>query len=164
MNEEQDCKYQPGDHVMIAKDLGRYMSHFKADCAAIVLEAESPHHYALHIKGSGFHAWYGEHQLTLIETGCGEMLAAWEAAEEAESVLKSDLDWIFAHGDEVLRGASGDTVGALAQCFTDKDLWGPQGEGFTYYQNARSILTMAKPFLLAGDKAGYLDHVKGITV
>ncbi|MDE2105409.1 MAG: hypothetical protein KGL39_49740, partial [Patescibacteria group bacterium] len=69
-------KFHKGDHVRIAKDLGQSMSHFQADCEAIVIGSYNDQYgggntrdYTLHLKGGGQVSWYYENQLTMIESG-----------------------------------------------------------------------------------------------
>jgi len=162
-------KYNKGDHVQVAKDLGPMMSHFESDCEAIVMYTYSEEYgggdidsYCIHIKGCGQVSWYHEPQLELIEANRLDLLEQWEAEAKNEADMKSNLDWIFAHGEEVLKGAHGATIRALANCFGLTDLWGKNGEGVTYYHNAMITLKMVKPFLDAGDKAKWLDHCKTI--
>jgi len=112
--------------------------------------------YALFIKGHGHCAWYHAHQLTLIESGRADILQAWESEILAETELKGNLDWIFANGPDVLKSAHGASVQALANSLYFQDLWGSHGEGFTYYSNALTILSLASPFLLAKDLEGWL--------
>lgn len=162
---ERTQQFQKGDLVRIAKDLGPRMSHFTADCEAIVVGSYNDQYgygdidsYTLHLKGKGTSSWYYSSQLTLIEKGRKDKLAEWKAEEKAERKQKSDLDWIFTHGDEVLKAPHGASVGALAKCFGLTNLWGPSGEGFVYYENAMMTISMAEPFLRKNDKAGWLAH------
>ncbi len=162
-------KFNKGDHVRVAKDLGKSMRHFDNDCEAIVMYTCAERYggnnhksYCIHIKGKGETSWYSEHQLELIDANRLDLREQWEREEKEEADMKSDLDWIFAHGKEVLDSAHGATVSALAKCFGLTDLWGSRGEGITYYSNARATLAMAKPFLEAGDKEGWLCHCKTI--
>ena len=74
----------------------------------------------------------------------------------AERKQKSDLDWIFANGPAVAEKPHGASIQALAECFGLTNLWGRNGEGITYYSNARGTLELATPYLKAGDKAGWL--------
>jgi hypothetical protein len=85
-----------------------------------------------------------------------DLLKVWKDEEEKERKMHSDLNWIFANGKEVLHSASGATIEALASCLGVKNLWGSHGEGFVYYKNAMNILSLAKPFLESGDKAGWV--------
>lgn len=158
-------KYQRGDWVSVAKDLGLLMSHFQADCEAIVIGSYADQYggsntdsYTIHIKGGGKCSWYKEDQLTLIESGRLDKLQLWEDEVEAERKQKSDLDWIFSHGQEVLENPHGASIQALANCFGLTNLWGSQGEGYVYYENARRTLMMASPYLQLGDKNGWLAH------
>lgn len=157
-------RFHHGDHVRIADDLGRGMSHFPgAGEEAIVIGSygdqyggNDHHAYTLHVRGHGENSWYQANQLTLIARERISLLEQWEAEAEAESAQKGDLDWIFAHGDEVLAGAHGATVATLAGCLGITNLWGSRGEGLTYYMNAHAVLSRAEPFLLSGNKGGWL--------
>lgn len=78
-------KFHKGDHVMVAKDLGPNMSHFKSDCEAIVIGSykdqyggNNTNSYTIHIKGRGQTSWYEEHQLTLIRIRAIDLLDEWE--------------------------------------------------------------------------------------
>lgn len=162
-------KFPKGALVRIAKDLGSSMSHFTADADAIVLGSYAEQYggsdtksYTLHLKGRGSSSWYYEHQLTLISLDQEALLEQWKSEEELRAKQQSDLDWIFRHATEVLNSASGATVGSLAQCMGITNLWGSRGEGITYYHNALAVLSYAKPFLLAGDKAGWLSFCEEI--
>ena len=156
-------KFHKGDLVHVAKNLGSHMSHFKSDVDAIVIGSYSDQFggddtssYTLHLKGSGESSWYEEHQLALIEKNRIDLLEQWEAERKAECKLKSDLDWIFRHGNEVLKSAHGASVQALASCFGLDNLWGSRGEGVVWHQNAMQTMAIAEPFLEDGDKDGWL--------
>ena len=164
-------KFYKGDWVQIAKDLGRSMSHFTANCEAIVIGSYRDNYggddtksYTLHLKGRGECSWYEEHQLTLIEVGRFDKLKEWEDTEEAERKEKGDIDWIFSHGKEVMEESHGASIATLAGCFGLTNLWGSHGEGFVYYKNAIFTLELARPFLEKGDKAGYLSQCEKIRV
>lgn len=157
-------KFKKGDHVRIDKDLGKSISHFRADCEAIVIGSYADQYggtdtksYTLHIKNSGQTSWYDECQLTLIEPGRVDLLDEWEAAQQSEKKLKSDLDWIFEHGPEVLESPHGASIQALADCFGLTDLWGSRGEGFDLWRNSRQTLLLAKPYLVNNDKKGWVN-------
>lgn len=163
VNDANRQKFHKGDWVRIAKDLGPMMKHFTADCEAIVIGSYNDQYgggdtksYTLHIRGHGQTAWYYEDQLTLIEAGRLDKLKEWRAERAAEINEKSDLDWIFAHGAEVLKSPHGASIEGLAECFGLTNLWGSQGEGIIYYENSLRTLALAEPYLKAGDKAGWL--------
>lgn len=156
-------QFHKGDWVRVAKDLGPGMSHFTADCEAIVIGSYADQYgggdrnsYTLHLKGRGQCSWYYGEQLTLIESGRLDKLQTWEEEAEAERKQKSDLDWIFANGEAVAKKPHGASIEALAACFGLTNLWGRNGEGITYYMNAKGTLELAAPYLNAGDKAGWL--------
>ena len=162
-------KYKKGDLVHVAKDLGSAMFHFTNDVDAVVIGSYKDQYggsnsksYTLHIKGQGETSWYEEHQLTLIEHNRFDILKTWEEQEKAEEKQKSNLDWIFKNGKDVLKSTHNSTVSTLAKCLGCSNLWGSSGEGFVYYQNAMTVMTMAKPFLEKNDKVGWLDFSKKI--
>ena len=160
-------KFHKGDWVRVAKDLGPYMSHFTADCDAIVIGSYKDQYgrgdtesYTLHLERHGETSWYEGHQLTLIETGRLDKLKDWEDMKEAECREKGDLDWIFQNGTEVSAHPHGASIAALAKCLGCTNLWGSHGEGFVYYQNAMTVLALASPFLSTNDKSGWLKFCK----
>ena len=162
-------KYEKGDFVHVVKDLGPMMSHFEKDCDAIVMYSYAEKYggdqrqekkYCIHIKGHGEVAWYYESQLKLIEKNRIDLLKKWESEKKAEEKQKSNLDWIFDNGKDVLNSAHGATVSALAKCLGCSNLWGSHGEGFVYYQNAMAVLKIAKPFLKKSDKSGWITFSK----
>ena len=143
------------------------MSHFKSDCDAIVIGSYKDKYgggekmsqlYTIYIKGHGEVAWYYENQLELIKAGQFNLIKQWERKRNQEIKQKSDLDWIFKNGTDVLEYTAGASVSALAKCLGIKDLWGGScGEGFVYYENSRNVLLLAEPFLKSGNKQGWLD-------
>lgn len=158
-------KFHKGDHVKVADDLGPSMSHFQSGCEAIVIGSyrdqfggseRNERQYTIHIKGGGETSWYDEGQLTLIEAKREDLLKQWEDEAKALHKQRSDLDWIFENGPDVLKSAYGSSVEALGRCVGIQNLWGSRGEGITYYTNALAIMGAAAPFLEAKDKAGWL--------
>jgi len=167
MKEKQ--KFQKGDYVRVAKDLGPCMTHFESDCDAIVIGSYSDQYsgddiksYTIYIEGHDETSWYYEGQLTLKEKNRLDILSKWKKEAKEIYKLESDLDWIFSHGDDILKSVSGSSVEALASCLGLTDLWGSKGEGFTYYSNAYAVLGIAKPFLEKNDKNGWLGKCNEI--
>lgn len=69
-------KFQRGDLVQIAEDLGTSMPHFTSNKRAVVVGTYDEQFgggdidiYTLHVEGEGQVSWYHEHQLTLIKKG-----------------------------------------------------------------------------------------------
>ena len=158
-------KFQQGDYVRVAKDLGSSMSHFTSDTDAIVeysykdkYGGSDDESYSLFLKDRGSCAWYYGSQLSLIEKDRKDLLKEWEDTKNAEIELKSDIDWIFSHGKEVIESPHGSSIQRLADCFGLTNLWGSRGEGVTYYSNAIATMKMAFPYLESGDKVGWIDH------
>lgn len=162
-------KFTKGDLVRVAEDLGEDMSHFENDCNAIVIGSYAEQYggndytsYTIYIENHGKTSWYDENQLVLIEKNRLDLLQKWEQTKKEEKELKSNLDWIFDNGKEVLKNSSPYPIEALAKCIGNYTLWGSQGEGFIYARNLIAVLTFAKPFLLTKDKKGYLEACKKI--
>jgi hypothetical protein len=159
-------KFHMGDLVMVDKAASLWLEH---DQEAIVIGSYADQYggasrntYTLYIKGSGECSWYDEPYLTLIDHDKTDTLRKWKAEAEIVRKQTSDLDWIFANGSLVADSPIGHSVQALADCFGLTNLWGSHGEGMTYWQNAQVTITMASPYLLSGDKAGWLAHCQEI--
>lgn len=80
-------KFEKGDYVKVARNLGSSMSHFQAGCNAIVEysfsdsvsdEDRDMEQYSLLFEDSGSSAWYYEHQLSLIEKGRLDLFYKWK--------------------------------------------------------------------------------------
>lgn len=162
-------KFDKYDHVQITKDLGPYMSHFTSDCEAIVIGSYADKFggintdsYTVYLKDQGEVSWYEEHQLTLIKANQIELYKTWKFNVDEEDRIKSDLDWIFENGSEVLAGPHGSSIQALANCFGLTNLWGSQGEGYVWHLNAAKTMNLATPFLETNDKEGWLKLCKKI--
>jgi len=162
-------KFNKYDLVRVAKDLGKSMQHFTADCDAIIIGSYHDQFgdgytadYTIHIKGKSEHSWYHESQLTLVEPNRKDLLEQWVRDEKERAEKESDLNWIFENGKNILGSASGSSISALAKCFGLTNLWGNRGEGFVYYENAMMTLALAKPFLESGDKDGWLKYCETI--
>lgn len=158
-------KFRRGDHVRIQDRFPAWMAHLPGEGAeAIVVGSyadqfggSDTRSYMLHFKGHGEVAWYYEEQLTLIERGRLDLLSDWQSGLDEEIEEKSDLDWIFEHGPEVADKPVGASIQALADSKGLGDLWGSRGEGVVWMQNALSVMAIAKPYLMARDKAGWMD-------
>jgi len=164
-------KFQYGDLVKVAKDLGPSMSHFTADCDAIVIGSyadqfggDNTKDYTLHLKDRGTSSWYKGHQLTLIKHNQEDLLKRWENEANAESEMKANLDWIFANGEELFCNPHGASIHALAACFGVTNLSGSHGEGFVYFENMLYTLDLVSPFLITEDKEGWLKKAEEIKI
>jgi len=156
-------KFNKGDKVKVADDLGPHMSHFQGGMEAIVIGSYKDkyggsdiHSYTIHIQGRGEISWYHEHQMELIEKSCYEELNEWEDYLKNKGDIESNIDWIFKNGLDVASNPSGYSLQSLFNCLRKGSLWGSRGEGVDYYANARAILYLAKPFLERCDKKGWL--------
>lgn len=158
-------KFKLNDHVMIAADLGKAMSHFISNREAIVLYSYkdkyregSDKSYGIFIKGHGEVAWYYEEQLTLIAASQAELLEAWKKERDDRDVIHADIDWIFAHGLEVLARRHAPSVATLASNFGITNLWGTHGEDIDYWRNTHKVLLAALPYLITDNKTGWMQH------
>lgn len=164
-------EFHKGDYVRVADDLGSSMSHFRAGCEAIVMGSYADQFggsdtdsYTLFIKDSGRVSWYHGHQLTLIAKAQLDLLQVWEVSKDTEIAQHSDIDWIFANGKEVLKSCHGASIGRLGKDLGFKNMWGSHGEGMTLYMNSLAVMAVAAPYLINGDKAGWLGCTKRIIV
>lgn len=159
-------KFKRFDHVMVDKDLGSSMSHFQSGVEAIVIGSytdqyggreRDDHEYTLHIKDHGQVSWYHEHQLTLISTNAEALYNDWVGAAEQKKKQERDLDWIFSEGHKNKDfQLPGDSAQALADELGAGSLWGSRGEGWVWQKNYAAVWRFALPFLLTGDKEGFL--------
>ncbi|MEY3760476.1 MAG: hypothetical protein RIR39_1967 [Pseudomonadota bacterium] len=77
----------------------------------------------------------------------------WNDRKNIERLRDANLDWIFSNGQEVLKGASEETVLALAKCL------GYENRGLNRNSElrfAKKILSIAKKYLMTNDKEGWL--------
>lgn len=156
-------KFNPGDYVSIVTKEGDVVDQaIVKGSYAFLYGGSGTDQYSLTPKHGGKCAWFDEDELTLIETGRFDILEEWEQERERLVKIRSNLDWIFANGKEVLSSPYHASVQALASCFGLMDLWGANGEGITYMINARCTLDMATPFLESGDKNAWLAFCGGI--
>lgn len=89
-------KYQHGDMVRVADDLGYTMSHFESGVDAIILGSYQDlfgggmehqyKEYSIYIRGKGVVSWYKEEQSELIKKGCGDLLVQWRGDTPALKV------------------------------------------------------------------------------
>lgn len=164
-------KFQVGDLVHIKKELPKCMSHFTSDKDAIVTGYSHnscqtgndwEHSYSLHIKGLCEVSWYHNSNLDLMERNRLDLLKQWEEDQREETNLKSDLDWIFKNGEDVIKSPHGASIQTLAACFGLINLWGSHGEGFVYIQNSMVTLLLSTPYLKTGNKAGWIEMCEKI--
>ena len=120
---------------------------------------ESNHpHYCLFIKDRGEVSWFYEDHITLVEKNRPDLLLRWKEEFYHLCEVRSDMDWIFIHGPEVLEKGISASIVALARelGISEDQMWGRYGEGITFYEISMRVLSFAAPFLRAGDKAGFL--------
>jgi hypothetical protein len=162
-------KFKAGDYVQIAKDLGPSMDHFRSDCDAIVIGSyrdqyggSNDHSYTLYLRDSGPCSWYEEEQLVLLEPQRTDLLEVWKEQRERFDIQRSNLDWIFdpCNRDEMLNNPPTASIRGLAACLliTEDDLWGPHGEGITYWTNTMRLRAHARPYLERSSKADWLAY------
>lgn len=156
-------KFNKGDKVKVADDLGSSMGHFQSGMQAIVIASyadkfggSDTKSYSIYIKGQGEVSWYYENQMELIEKGCYEELEEWKYYLKNKKEIESDIDWIFKNGPSVVIQPSGYSIQTLFNYICKGSLWGSRGEGVDYYANSQTIMFLAKPFLESGDKEGWL--------
>jgi hypothetical protein len=149
-------EYREGDLVLVKEDRSRILP--SPAMRAIVVET-SPHQrasYALYREGLGLSAWHDGCNLTLIRRGAFALLEEWKREAEARRILHSNPEWIFTHGRDVIDKWIGASLQVLADDLGMGDLWGSRGEGFVLAANCQKVIHLATPFLLDGDREGWL--------
>jgi hypothetical protein len=175
-------KYNHGDHVKVAENYScgwRYENGVEspipsewAGKEAIVTGSYNDQFwkpntggdYTLFFKRQGDVSWFPEKALTLIKENATGLMEQWKQDRKEEIKVRSDIDWIFSNGKEVIENPHMASIATLANCFGLTNLCGSHGEGFVYYENAMRTLKVARPFLEACDKTGYLERCKEILV
>lgn len=169
-------QFSKGDLVQLASEFPSWMSHFSGiGCRAVVQysykeryggSVPNGHNYSLWIEGKGSGAWYDEPLLTLIEHGRQDLLDTWEQNRKDDKERRSDLDWIFSQWkgapiEDCMKGFDGVVAQALYTTLGGGSLWGSRGEGITYFTNQMKMFEIAAPFLIAGDREGFLALTPG---
>lgn len=148
-------KFKRGDVVHIAADLGQYMSHFTADKDAIIMGSyrdqfggNNVSSYTVMFCDNGrTSSWYEEHQLTLIRHGGNEEIEKVSAERKAREKCETDMSWIVSNWPKIREQVPGATMGELMRRIGITNPWGTQGEGVTYYANARGTFYLLDPVL-----------------
>jgi hypothetical protein len=154
-------KFQFGDMVRIAKDLGSTMSHFEADQDAIVIENNFYEGYGNNERESSYSlllckdgnqcSWYNEHQLTFLRRSSLEEIQKIKSDAEARHVLESDIHYILKNWKKLRFGVPGATMGRLMELIGITNPWGDHGEAYHYYVNALATARLLDAALLTGD-------------
>lgn len=158
-------KFNKNDLVMVTSD----NITVKAGTMCIILGSYndlypgyggSSNSYSVFREGLGEMAWMYDSEMELVERNRPDILEKFKSEYKADVDKKSNLDWIFSNGNEVLEKNYGASIQALANCFGMTNLWGRSGEGVEWIENARKTMEFAYPFLLIGDKEMYLEFCK----
>lgn len=121
-----------------------------------------PESYSLLFRGRGEVSWFPSSQLTLVRNDLA-LLDQWRGEVDATAAQRSDLDWIFANGREVLRSGYRPSIQALADCLRLDDLWGPpRGKGVDLAANLVALGGLAWPYLLRGSKQRWLEFCEDV--
>lgn len=157
-------KFHKNDLVRVAKDLGSCMSHFTADCDAIVVASysekygggrdEDDHTYTIILlPGYNETSWYYESQLTFLRHLSDEEAAKLKADADAIEAKEKELDWIVDNWKAMkAKGSySAHSVAKLMELIGITNPWGSRGEGFTYYENAYATIAALGPSIESGN-------------
>lgn len=112
--------------------------------------------YKITYRSGGSLAWVSSSQLDFVSSGSKEILEQWKSEVRSEVRRYADIDFIFEHGKEIVKSPHGVTIQALSTALGLGSLWPPNGEGFVYFERCQMVFSLAKPFLEAGDKGGFL--------
>ena len=159
-------RFRMHDHVRIRPECRWWYEDFaespeQADAVVVEKDEEFPQ-YGLFVRGNGECAWFEENDLELVGRNARKLLARWERELDERIGRESDLDWIFQQAKE--HGPSWEipnaSIVALHNCLSSGDMCGRCGEGLVWLLNAVATLNLAKPFLVSGDKVGWLEYAK----
>lgn len=132
-------------------------------CAAIILEFNKCNGgYSLFRRYSGVAAWFHSSELAFVEKGREDLLHEWKAEIENTRKIQSDIDWVFANGNEVIGKMYEPSIQRLADMLKIGDLWGKRGEGFVFISNSYKVLLLARKFLEVGDKEGFVSYCESL--
>lgn len=146
------------DYSAISKICKGIEKKTKSDFAgktAVVID-DSEFGYGLYFKNEGKVWPFPEAALKLIKHNQKNLLHQWENKAEEKKKIHSNLDWIFKNGEKILKEYHGHSMRALWNCIERSAPWGVSGEGYRYFLNIKTILKLARPFLLKHDKEGWL--------
>ena len=160
MNPHQ--KFQRGDVVHIAKDLGSWMRHFTSDVDAVILGSYydqfggdptgSPNgvSYTVLFFDGNECSWYSEYQLTFIRHDM-QAIDKIKADLEARKIEQLRPEWILEHWKELRESTPGYVACFLMSLVGITEPWGSQGEGLAYYANWQQTFKIVDPVLSTGD-------------
>lgn len=161
-SEKRPQKFQSGDLIRIAKDLGSSMSHFKADCDAIVIATYAQQFggnnvdsYTLLFEDEGRVSWYHEAQLTFIKHVGQEGIKAWTDAIKERAENESALPYIVANWKSFKKDGKYPSASLceLLRMVGVTNPWGSSGEGVNLYNNYNQIIRIFDEVISGGDVA-----------
>lgn len=147
-------KFKRGDLVRIAKDLGPAMSHFTADCNAIVIGSYKDQYgggeqentsYTVFIEGQGETSWYDESQLTFIRHA-PTLLKQWQKQSDRAHRQRTNLKWVLKNWDKVKESAHADTILYLFDVFSISTNFHQHGEYYILFSEWKAALPMIDKF------------------
>lgn len=132
-------KFQAGDLVRVADNLGPSMEHFQKGCNAIVLGSyadqfggDNHEVYTLFIENHGEVSWYYESQLTFVRHA-PDLLESWREQREARSAQEADLKWIRENWGDVRTGVSSTSALRLLEWIGVRSSFLVNGEYFALF-------------------------------
>jgi len=154
-------KFQRGDVVHIAADLGPSMWHFQSDQDAVVMGSyadrfggDNHDSYTLLFLDTGDEvSWYYDSQLTLLRHESEEFIAGIKAEREKRDAQQSELAWIVSNWKAIREAPPGATMNELMRRVGITEPWGNHGEGIVWHRNATWTLNLLDDVLRAGDIA-----------
>lgn len=107
--------------------------------------------YGIIKRHIGESAPHDENDLLLIKKGCHCRIDDWVKEIEADRLIKSDLDWIFENGEDVITNMYHQSIETLGRYLGISNLW-QEGDYYSYYNNSKEIIRLSRQFLLSGNK------------
>jgi len=128
---------------------------------AIVEDVSGERVSLLHEDGSAT-AWWPMEALIACDSDRPDLIAAWKKEREEFDRITSDLDWIFGIKREITWHPPTASVQRLFTELGGGDIWGKRGEGVVLMLNATKTLRVARPFLLRGDRDGFIKYAQQV--
>lgn len=152
-------KFNRGDVVHIAVDLGQSMSHFEKDKDVVILGSyadefggNNTRDYTVLFEDGNECAWYQEYQLTFLRYGGEELISEIKKTRNERNKVVSDLGWIVDNWKKIRKeGVPGATMVKLMSLIGITSPYGNHGEGIDYYNHTKYTTRCLDAILSTGD-------------
>lgn len=161
-------KFQRGDVVRIAKDLGSSMAHFENDQDAIVMGSYADQYGGDNVddwtvmlsRTGGETSWYHTRQLALLWHGGESEIQRVKFERSKREATQKDINWIVANWLTIRETPPAAIMARLMELIGITNPSGFHGEGLVYYSNMMATYNLLDPILSTGDIEQFNDFLK----